>query len=654
MESLTVNRKRRRASLVVAGLAALIVMTAGSIKPANAQDQPAPEDSNEPEGFVQVVEHSASVASDGELTVTLDWTGPVEGHFLSILFHQKVDSEGDVSGPVTTVLNRRDSVPLATIPTDADGNLVATIPVRSVSPAPNDRVYLPAAGVYPFTAEIRTSEGPVASVTSAVVRLPQDPTEMATVDVTVVLALSPADGLDLSDALWFLTSYPEVPFTLQLDEAVLTQLERDSVLAAQFAAAAEGRPVMSDAGVDLDPSALEEIGQGRFYLEAMEATHERLRRLGLSPSTDIVMLSPRLTGDGAALLARSGVVAVMSTRHREIDIGSITTPDGRIQLIGPDRALTTELAAAPGSFAAPDIYELYARLTIRAEQDPTSVILGGEGAPQLDSQSLDTLLPALLEGGPVRVVSLDAALATQPRNPLLAAERPEQDLVASGEAIAELQQLADTSRSFRGVQNPILEQLLVDSLSRSRNPVDRTRAIERAKAELLSDLGSISLPASQSLTLTAVEGPLPLTIRNRAASSRLVLLEFIGDRVAVAEDGETLTIPPGETTLELTAEARALGVSTVEVIARTPDGTRVLATTRYQIRSTAVPGLGWAISGTALLFLLLWWFRNSRSSRPRAPHLTGVARPRSPTTEPDDPPGLAAEVADTLRSREAM
>ncbi len=634
----------------------MIVLMVGSMTPADAQDDGA--DAGEPDGTVRLVGHSASVASDGELTLTLDWTGPVsEKYFLSILFHQRVDTENAVSGPVATVLNRRDPLPLTEIPTDADGNLVAAIPVRSVSPAPSDRVYLPGPGVYPFTAEIRTLEGPVASVSSAVVRLPQDPAELATIDVAVVLALSPADGLDLSDALWFLTTYPDVPFTLQLDEAVLTQLERDSTLATQFAGAAAGRPVMSDAGVDLDPSALEEIGQGQFFLQAVEATNDRLRRLGLAPSRDIVMLSPRLTGEGASLLARSGLVAVMSTRNREIDTGSITTPDGRVQLIQPSRALTGELAAAPGSFTAQDIYQFHARLAIRARQDPTSVIIGGEGAPQLDSQSLDTLLPALLEGGPLRVVSLADALATQPRNPLLAAERPEQDLVASGAAIAELQQLADTSRSFRGVRNPILEQFLVDSLSRSRNPLDRTRAIERAKAELLADLSSISLPASQSLTLTAVEGPLPLTIRNSADGSRLVLLEFVGDRVAVAEDGEIVTVPPGETTLELTAEARALGVSTVEVIARTPDRARVLATTRYQIRSTAVPGLGWAISGTALLFLLLWWFRNSRSRHPRTPHLTGVSRPLPPVAGPDETPGMAADspsVTDSLRSREAM
>jgi hypothetical protein len=572
------------------------------------------------------VAHTASVDSDGEIEITLDWDGELQDDlFLSVLFHQRIDTERDVGAPTTTVLNRRDPIALTAVPTDADGNLVLTIPVRSVSPAADDRVYLPGPGVYPFTVQVRSSEGPVSSVSSNVVRLPQDRTDLATLDFAVVLALSPADGLDLSDGLWFLSTYPEVPFTVQIDEGVLTQLEGDPALANQFALAANGRPVTSDAGLDLDPSALAEIDQGRFYTQALVANSQRLTNLGLSPLPEVVMLSAELTAPGAGLIIESGVLAGFSIRTQEVDTGTITTPAGRLQIIQSDRQLTQELSPQGfGTFVPSDIYALYARLSLRAGEDRTSVILGGEGASVLDSQSLDAFLETLTEDGPLRPVSLLDALTTQPRNPLLAAERSEQDLLDSGEAISELQQLAETSRSFRGVQNPALEQLLVDSLSRTRNPSDRARAIERAKAELLTDLSTISLPSAQSLTLAAVEGPLPLTITNDADSSRLVRLEFRGDRVEIEQDGQVFTVPPGETTFELTARARALGVSTLEVTATTPDQSRVLSTSRYQIRSTAVPGLGWAISGAALAFLLLWWFRNSRRSNSNRPHLIGV------------------------------
>ena len=319
-----------------------------------------------------------------------------------------------------------------------------------------------------------------------------------------------------------------------------------------------------------------------------------------------------------------------------------------MQLIESDRPLTNELSSPAGlaNFSASDIYALYARLSLRAIDNQASVILGGEGAPVLDSQSLDAFLGTLTEDGPLRPVPLTEALASQPRNPLQAAERPEQNLLASGESVAELQALAQTSRSFRGVSNPSLDQLILDSLSRSRNPEDRTRSINRARAELLEDFDSITLPSTQSLTLAAVEGPLPLTISNDASSARLVRLEFRGDRVDIAENGQILTIPPGETVLELSATARALGVSTLDVTASTPDGERVLSTSRYQIRSTAVPGLGWAISGTALLFLLVWWFRNSRRpSAPRKPHLVGLTS--NPDPSPDDRT-IAADTAEAL------
>ncbi len=607
-------------------------------------------DPTEPIGSLLLINQSASVPSDGELQVTLDWTGEVrEDLAISVLFHQRIETERDVGAPSSSILNRRAPVAMTTLPTDPDGNLVLTVPVRSVSPAENDRVYLPGPGVYPFTVEVRSTDGLVSSVSSNLVRLPQDTSTLETIDLAVILALSPADGLDLSDGILFLSSYPEIPFTIQVDGGVLTTLESEPALAEQFAAAAAGRPVLSDAGVDLDPSALAEIDQGRFFFQAKDATASRIADLGLTPSAEILMLSSVLTAPGAELLASAGVQAVLTTSSIEVGTGTISTSKAPIQVIQPDRPLSEELSAsALAGFVATDIYELYARLSLRADLNRTSVILGGEGAAVLDSQSLDSFLATLTEEGALRPVSLLDAVNGLPRSPLQPAERPEQNLLDSGEAIAELQQLAETSRSFRGVENRSLERLLVDSLSRTRNPADRARAINRAKSELLLDLATISLPAAQSLTLAAVEGPLPLTIQNSADGSRLVRLEFRGDRVSIAEDGDVITVPPGETTIDLQATARALGVSTLEVTALTPDGQRVLSTSRYEIRSTAVPGLGWAISGTALAFLLLWWLRNARKSGPRRQHLVGVPKDVGSAETPSAGRGIAADAVEAL------
>ncbi len=97
---------------------------------------------------------------------------------------------------------------------------------------------------------------------------------MATLDMSVVLAVSPADGLDLSDALLLLTTYPTVPFAIQLDEGVLTQLENDPPLGSPIRVGGRSdEPVMTTSGTDLDPSALEEIGQGDFYIQALATTH---------------------------------------------------------------------------------------------------------------------------------------------------------------------------------------------------------------------------------------------------------------------------------------------------------------------------------------------------------------------------------------------
>ena len=71
----------------------------------------------------------------------------------------------------------------------------------------------------------------------------------------------------------------------------------------------------------------------------------------------------------------------------------------------------------------------------------------------------------------------------------------------------------------------------------------------------------------------------------------------------------------GNGTLEVDVEAPTPGSFPVQVSVRSPDGTLDVRQTRLTVRSSAASWVGVALTGGAVLFLLVWWARNWRSVR---------------------------------------
>ncbi len=159
------------------------------------------------------------------------------------------------------------------------------------------------------------------------------------------------------------------------------------------------------------------------------------------------------------------------------------------------------------------------------------------------------------------------------------------------------------------------ENGLLSALGRDRNPSDRLRSVAQIQEQLSAAFAVIEFRNDQSVTLTAQRLSIPLTIANNSDGDRAIRLAFDSDKVEVDEDGTIITLAPGVTTLDITVEARSLGLSPLGVTASTPDGARLLSETRLQVRSTAIPGLGLLLSGAALTFLICWWVLSIARSR---------------------------------------
>ncbi len=587
---------------------------------------------------IQLVEQTTFVAADGtlEFTVTVDLpsgsidpaggesTGdesdetlsadPASGLVLSVTFFGRLSDEDLVGAAPTTPLNRLASVPLDGATRTATGDIKLTIPVRSAERFDEqDRVLLPEPGVYPVTIELRDAEGPRATVRTNVVRLPTETVdERPAVEVAVVLWVSTAEGLSLDQAIGLLATHPSVPMTVVLDPGVMNQLRSDRDRAADLAAALGSRSIVAAPTVDLDPSALAEVGLDRLYAEAVANDRQSLTDLGFVPDEQIAVLGAPLTIGGARLLADLGIGVVLDDEGSRPGRASIGSGADRIDVFGPESDLNQALGGSRSTTTQAGrqrANRIQARLALR-QQDEGPVLLGGPAAGVDPAPAIDLFLRTLSQPGgpqPVPLTGADGA-----GRPIRLAEGPAQDLVPVSELVDSLQTRLATFESFQGSAADDYQQRIVAALVRHRNPEDRVRALQLVSAQLDAELAVIVVHQPQPVTLAARSAPIPLVLDNHADGPRQVLLRFRSDRVTSPDDGRLVTIEPGTSSVDVAVVARSLGVSPLEVSVWTPDESVELASAQFEIRSTAVPGLGLLVSLSALALLIAWWVVDHR------------------------------------------
>ncbi len=569
------------------------------------------------DGRLRLLRQSAYVPAEGVFEAELEWTGPFTSDLaVSVLIHTPISSESEVTSNPTGVLNRTTPTPITAL-LRSDNRIQISIPIRAVSGS-DDRILLREAGVYPVSIEVRGEVGTVASLRSNLVRLPNDIAEIEPLPVGFILGVSAAEDITIADATGLLTLRPDLPLTVQLDEGALTQLATDSALADDFRAALGDRPVLVSPSFDLDPSALAEIAHQALYLTSVERTASELAELRLNSVPGIVALDAELTESGAQLLREAGITTVVRSAGGAGSAGEIGSESNTIKVIEADSELTNELAAGP--LAIENTHRLIAILAIRQSRESEPILLGGNAVTSLGLDSADTFLAAVGSSGLMRPISLADSAEFASSLPIRPAERPTQDLAAIGAELDSVIRLLDTYRDFHvsgGLHPVTAENNILTSFSRERNPDDRLRALRAARMGLEEALAPIEMPQGPAITLAATKSVIPLTISNNADGPRQVQLRFTSRKVQVLEQNALYVLDPGVNTLEINVEARSLGLSPLEVEVLSPDGAVELASTRFQIRSTAVPGLGFALSGAALAVLIIWWITNARNRRRR-------------------------------------
>ena len=153
----------------------------------------------------------------------------------------------------------------------------------------------------------------------------------------------------------------------------------------------------------------------------------------------------------------------------------------------------------------------------------------------------------------------------------------------------------------------------------------------------ISIADGVSMPSTFTLTLTARDGTVPLTIDNTTGLPVHATIHLRSQKLDFP-DGETIPVVLTEPTQRVDVQVRALasGAFPLEIEVTSPDGRSSLAASRYTIRSTAVSGAGLVLSIGAGTFLVVWWARHWHRTRRSAKLVAADAGPASPSEQGTD------------------
>jgi hypothetical protein len=184
-------------------------------------------------------------------------------------------------------------------------------------------------------------------------------------------------------------------------------------------------------------------------------------------------------------------------------------------------------------------------------------------------------------------------------------------------ALADVGTLTSVLPDGAALPSDLRRRVLVSG-SRKLGDAARRDYLDNVSASVHDVLAKVTAPRGQTITFTARDGVVALTIRNDISTPAKAAIVLRGAKLKFLDHPDGIvpvTLDSPSTRVELRVRALASGDSPLDVILTTPDGRVELGRTRITIRSTAFSGVGIILSVGALLFLVLWWARHIISDR---------------------------------------
>ncbi|MGI8792574.1 MAG: DUF6049 family protein [Acidimicrobiales bacterium] len=199
------------------------------------------------------------------------------------------------------------------------------------------------------------------------------------------------------------------------------------------------------------------------------------------------------------------------------------------------------------------------------------------------------------------------------------ADLPAERLVFDPSRVRAARNRIDSLVSVLTPFNPIIERLdrtLLTSESAVLRPTQRTALLTGTDRQIDAVLAQIRMPAKRSITLTAREGEIPVSIGSDIPHPIRATIRLRSGTLGFP-DGDSIPVELTRSNLTQLVKVRAntSGSFPLRVQLVSPDGNLVLGETRVTVRSTAVSGVGVALTAGAFIFLALWWARHLRGQR---------------------------------------
>jgi uncharacterized protein DUF6049 len=642
---------------VLVALAAVVLLagpagaaSAGPSEPSGRSDPGRPE---QVAGTIELVDQTTWLDDGLPFDARVRITRPPAGATVRVAVHERLLNrtrfqetlDGDLGDTALEV----QPVPVAMLPDRGAGTLGVGFETDGSAGAALEQ------GVYPVEIQMLDGGGnPVGGfVTYVVIRPPESP-DFPPLAVSIVLdvggppSLQPDGTSAVSDEtldrieerISVLEGTPGAPLTLAPEPETLDGLAdvrgRGPEVLADLVAARGTRPVLARPYTDVDITSLMDAGAiAELNAQADGGANVVRTRLGVEPTPGIWLSSTTLgepaaqmlvdLGVGRALVPPEAVGDVPGVEAGQIPAGTFTLGEGGPVTMVSDPTLSQHLAAGDGVLGAERFVAELAMMWLERPADPRGVVVRVPADAPLDTQLVETALAEMNESRVLSLTALDQLFATVPPvegdAPPVAAPAPHQ---ASSDLSVVARRVATARAQVGGYDDTVGGQeegrSLADSLllaTGAETPNDQRDAyVDRVNGVLQDLRGLITAPSTFRITLTSRSGEIPLNLTNnsgRPVNVRITLeseqLEFPGGDVM------TETLQPGGTPIRIPVRTRASGAFPLVIVVTSPDGSVVLERARFDIRSTAVSGVGVVLSIGAGLFLAIWWARHWRSTR---------------------------------------
>lgn len=498
------------------------------------------------------------------------------------------------------------------------------------------------------------------------------------------VALAPEAVDRLAGAADALAGHPDVAVTVvPTPETVAALAGADPVAVSRLVEGTAAGQVVAGPYVRLDLDAWVGAGlapPGGPLDVALEAGRAVLATILRAPDDALWVADEPLTGATLRTLDARGIGTVVvpdgAVEAVDADDFPVTlTRPFRLDAVGAGPPLTAVAADAGladhiGATGDPvlDAHRVLADLAVLAGDEPVlqrGAVLAVPGGEALDPRFLDVLLAGLEAAGIAPVGAAGPAPLVEPvtvgelvdlvdpaaqgggavdpdRGP--PGSDPDEVLVRSmiaepvaslgafparrADAEADIVSLEATSGP--GPATAALRTRLLVAGADGLTAAERTARIESLRGDVRAALLGVSLPDPQVLSLTAREGTVQVTLGNTSGRPLTVRLEFGASRLEFPSEPDgavDILLDEESTRVDLAVRARGSGDARLDLRLATPDGRIELARSGVTVRTTAVSGVGVALSVAAAGFLVVWWTRTIVRER-RAKRTDRRGRPR--------------------------